>query len=67
MQVKPTTPPEDLPFEAILVQPKADDTKLGPLIVYPHGGPHSAYPDGFFPNVAFLCHLGFSVLLVNFR
>ena len=67
LQLQPTTPPEDVPFEAVLVRGEADASKPAPLIVYPHGGPHSAYPDGFFPTVAFLCHLGFSVLLVNFR
>ena len=67
LQLQPTTPPEDLPFEAILVRGEADASKPAPLVLYPHGGPHSAYPDGFFPTVAFLCHLGFSVLLVNFR
>ena len=67
LQLQPTTPPEDVPFEAVLVRGEADASKPAPLIVYPHGGPHSAYPDGFFPAVAFLCHLGFSVLLINFR
>ena len=37
-----------------------------PLIVLPHGGPHSALTTGYSLNVAAFVALGFSVLLVNY-
>ena len=39
-----------------------------PLIVVPHGGPHSAIPTSYIPAYAFLCvYLGAAVLQVNYR
>ncbi|KAJ2613646.1 hypothetical protein H4S08_002080 [Coemansia sp. RSA 1365] len=37
-----------------------------PLIVYPHGGPHSTFTTTYNAQVAGLARLGFGVLLVNF-
>jgi len=51
-------------FEAILVQKKQ---KTESLIVYPHGGPHSAYLCEWSYNVAIMYSLGYAVLMVNFR
>ncbi|KAJ1945446.1 hypothetical protein EC988_005753, partial [Linderina pennispora] len=44
------------------------DDKPGsrPLVVQPHGGPHSTYTLDFSPTAAALAQLGFGVLLVNF-
>ena len=39
-----------------------------PLIVVPHGGPHSVIPTSYIPAYAFLClYLGAAVLQVNYR
>ncbi|XP_054634012.1 acylamino-acid-releasing enzyme isoform X1 [Dunckerocampus dactyliophorus] len=57
-----------LDFEALLIKPKdlKDDVKL-PLIVYPHGGPHSVIVADWLLSSAVLCRMGFAVLLVNYR
>ncbi|XP_023676839.2 acylamino-acid-releasing enzyme isoform X1 [Paramormyrops kingsleyae] len=70
-----TPPPEQenskypgLDFEAILLKPK--NTKEGttlPLIVSPHGGPHSVFVAEWFLSCAVLCKMGFAILLVNYR
>uniref|UniRef100_A0A673G9I6 acylaminoacyl-peptidase n=1 Tax=Sinocyclocheilus rhinocerous TaxID=307959 RepID=A0A673G9I6_9TELE len=68
-------PPEEdnsqypgLDFNAILLKPKemTAGSKL-PLIVMPHGGPHSVLVSEWFLSTAVLCKMGFSVLLVNYR
>ncbi|XP_058498461.1 acylamino-acid-releasing enzyme isoform X3 [Solea solea] len=70
-----TPPPEQensqysgLDFEAVLIKPKEvkDGVKL-PLIVSPHGGPHSVVVAEWFLSTAVLCRMGFAVLLVNYR
>lgn len=38
-----------------------------PLVVYPHGGPHSRDTKDFDPMIQYLSQLGFAVLQVNFR
>ena len=38
-----------------------------PLIVWPHGGPHSIVTTDFKTVVMFFCQLGFGVLFVNYR
>ncbi|XP_064488040.1 acylamino-acid-releasing enzyme-like isoform X1 [Ornithodoros turicata] len=61
------SPPDEsnMIFEATLVTPK-NETDL-PLIVWPHGGPHTSFHAGFqlFPILFVKC--GFAVLLVNYR
>ncbi|KAJ1957188.1 hypothetical protein GGI12_005095 [Dipsacomyces acuminosporus] len=42
------------------------DPALRPLIVQPHGGPHSAYTLDYNAMAAALARLGFGVLLINF-
>uniref|UniRef100_I3K3E5 Acylamino-acid-releasing enzyme n=1 Tax=Oreochromis niloticus TaxID=8128 RepID=I3K3E5_ORENI len=70
-----TPPPEQdnsqypgLDFDALLIKPKEvkDGVKL-PLIVIPHGGPHSVIVAEWGLSVAVLCKMGFAVLLVNYR
>jgi acylaminoacyl-peptidase len=51
-------------FEAMLVK---KDERNGFLVVFPHGGPHSAFSCEFSPHVAILVSLGYAVLLVNYR
>lgn len=43
------------------------DKKAPPLIVYPHGGPHSRDSKTFDPMIQFLTKAGYAVLQVNFR
>eukprot|EP00986_Skeletonema_menzelii_P013582 scaffold8048_cov134-Skeletonema_menzelii.AAC.2 len=51
----------------LLLPDDAGDEKL-PLIVVPHGGPHSATPTTFVPSYGYLCQHGrYAVLHVNFR
>uniref|UniRef100_A0A8C9V7I8 Acylamino-acid-releasing enzyme n=1 Tax=Scleropages formosus TaxID=113540 RepID=A0A8C9V7I8_SCLFO len=70
-----TPPPEQdntkypgLDFEAIFLKPKnvKEGTKL-PLIVIPHGGPHSVFVAEWLLSSAVLCKMGFCMLLVNYR
>ncbi|XP_075901966.1 acylamino-acid-releasing enzyme-like isoform X2 [Nelusetta ayraudi] len=70
-----TPPPEqqntqypDLDFEALVVQPKEvkDGVKL-PLVVIPHGGPHSVFVADWLLSSSVLVRMGFAVLLVNYR
>ncbi|XP_056129296.1 acylamino-acid-releasing enzyme isoform X4 [Lampris incognitus] len=75
-QILTFTPPPDqdnsqysgLDFEALLVKPKQvkDGVKL-PLIVTPHGGPHSVIVSEWLLSTSVLCRMGFAVLLVNYR
>mmetsp|Transcript_10300 Transcript_10300/g.15627 ORF Transcript_10300/g.15627 Transcript_10300/m.15627 type:complete len:825 (+) Transcript_10300:104-2578(+) len=51
----------------LLLPDDAGNEKL-PLIVVPHGGPHSATPTSFVPSYGYLCQHGkYAVLHVNFR
>ena len=38
-----------------------------PLILWPHGGPHSVITTSFMSDVYFFMMLGYSVLFVNYR
>ena len=38
-----------------------------PLVVSPHGGPHSTFTDDYYETSRLLCQLGYAVLLVNYR
>ncbi|KAM6924857.1 acylamino-acid-releasing enzyme-like [Xenentodon cancila] len=70
------TPPQEqdnsqypgLDFEALLIKPKEvkDAVKL-PLIVVPHGGPHSVIVAEWLLSFSVLCRMGFAILLVNYR
>lgn len=53
-------------YEAVLLSPESTNESV-PLIVWPHGGPHSAFISGFdLYRVAF-AKLGFVVCCVNYR
>eukprot|EP00612_Vaucheria_litorea_P001100 CAMPEP_0171459608 /NCGR_PEP_ID=MMETSP0945-20130129/4823_1 /TAXON_ID=109269 /ORGANISM="Vaucheria litorea, Strain CCMP2940" /LENGTH=742 /DNA_ID=CAMNT_0011985659 /DNA_START=140 /DNA_END=2364 /DNA_ORIENTATION=- len=58
---------ENLSFEAILIKPNSSEKVAFPLIVIPHGGPHSAHSTSFVAEYAFLCGIGYALLLVNYR
>lgn len=70
-----TPPPEQensqypgLDFEALLIKPKQlkDGAKL-PLVVMPHGGPHSVFVADWFLSSSAMCRMGFASLLINYR
>ncbi|NWQ93971.1 ACPH enzyme, partial [Burhinus bistriatus] len=57
-----------LDFDAILLRPsEGPATQKHPLVVMPHGGPHSIFTAGWMLYPAALCRVGFAVLLVNYR
>ena len=51
-------------FSSIYIGPAA---KNCPLIVWPHGGPHSIIPWAFSSDVYYLISQGFACLLINYR
>ncbi|XP_069500275.1 acylamino-acid-releasing enzyme-like isoform X2 [Ambystoma mexicanum] len=58
----------DLDFEGILLTPQQTDGAVPfPLVVYPHGGPHSVFGATWDLAPAVFCCLGFAVLMVNYR
>lgn len=57
-----------LDFESIFLKPRSvlPEDRL-PLVVYPHGGPHSVFVSEWMLFPAVLCKMGFAVQLVNYR
>ncbi|KAL8591404.1 hypothetical protein ACOMHN_022210 [Nucella lapillus] len=58
-----------LDFEAILYLPlkEGKDDAKPPLVLFPHGGPHSSFSCDFMLNPAVFALCGFAVLCVNYR
>ncbi|XP_038666652.1 acylamino-acid-releasing enzyme isoform X1 [Scyliorhinus canicula] len=55
-------------FECILLLPGAKrEGDSPPLVVWPHGGPHSIFTAEWMLYPVALCRLGFALLLVNYR
>ena len=54
-------------FNSIYFGPKTGAQKSHPLIVVPHGGPHSSFANIFSIDYSVFSLLGFGVLLVNYR
>lgn len=54
-------------FTAIYIGPKAGKDCEVPLIVWPHGGPHSSFSNNMFLELSLFNNFGFGVLLVNYR
>ncbi|WP_156762849.1 alpha/beta hydrolase family protein [Woeseia oceani] len=54
-------------LQGYLTMPLAPAAEKPPLIVFPHGGPHSRDYQYFSPYVQFFANRGFAVLQVNFR
>ncbi|CAG9830078.1 unnamed protein product [Diabrotica balteata] len=54
-------------FNAIYIGPKSGSNHSVPLIVWPHGGPHSVFGNYLFLEEAMYLLHGFAVLLINFR
>jgi len=63
----PPTPPLNLPFTAHYIGPESGEQSSTPLIVWPHGGPHSVITTEYKTVVRFFASLGFGVLFVNYR
>ncbi|CAG0879625.1 unnamed protein product [Darwinula stevensoni] len=58
---------EEKNFHAILTcLPKSGSMKY-PLVLFPHGGPHSVFTNEFSSHVAMFTACGYAVLLVNYR
>jgi len=56
------------PVEGILILPSESRNHPVPLIVVPHGGPHSCTPTSYIPSYAYLSQGGkYAILHVNFR
>ncbi|XP_017769559.1 PREDICTED: acylamino-acid-releasing enzyme-like isoform X2 [Nicrophorus vespilloides] len=53
-------------FTAIYLGPKSAESKI-PLIVWPHGGPHSAYANNLFLEGCFFLSQGYGMVLINYR
>lgn len=58
---------DGLPLRAWLTRPKNRPDGPGPLVLLPHGGPHSRDDNDFDPWTEFLASRGYTVLQVNFR
>ena len=59
---------EDVLFSSIYIGPETPVTgKKVPLILWPHGGPHSVIPTSFMSDVYYFLMLGYGVLFVNYR
>lgn len=59
---------EGIPMHTILLLPNITKYPNPPLIVVPHGGPHSVSSTTYVPSLAYMCgHGGYAVALVNYR
>ena len=60
-------PSDQTRLQSLFLTPK-NKSKKPPLIVVPHGGPHSVSSTAYLPSTAFLCaHGEYAILLVNYR
>ncbi|XP_063797510.1 acylamino-acid-releasing enzyme isoform X2 [Pseudophryne corroboree] len=57
-----------LDYESIFLKPQQlrEQCRV-PLVVFPHGGPHSSFVSEWMLFPAVLCRMGFAVQLVNYR
>ena len=57
-----------VPIGSILLLPEGAGEEKPPLIVVPHGGPHTCMSTSYVPSYSFLCKHGrYAILHVNFR
>lgn len=54
-------------FNSIYFGPRSGSSASTPLIVTPHGGPHSSYSNSFSLDQTVFALLGFGILQVNYR
>ncbi|XP_067684751.1 acylamino-acid-releasing enzyme-like isoform X1 [Haliotis asinina] len=60
----------DLDYESVLCMPKSSSLPADykpPLIVFPHGGPHTTFDCQYQTYTAGFCLCGYAVLMVNYR
>ncbi len=66
--ILPTHGNVKVPVGCILMVPENSENAKLPMIVVPHGGPHTCMSTSFFPTYGFLCKHGrYAILHVNFR
>jgi dipeptidyl aminopeptidase/acylaminoacyl peptidase len=58
---------DGMKLNGYLTLPQRADGRKPPLVVFPHGGPHSRDRQNFDPFVQFFASRGYAVLQVNFR
>ncbi|MGH8166595.1 MAG: alpha/beta hydrolase family protein [Woeseiaceae bacterium] len=58
---------DGMKLNGYLTLPQQNDGRKPPLVVFPHGGPHSRDSQYFDPFVQFFASRGYAVLQVNFR
>ena len=56
-----------VPIGSILLLPEGAGEEKLPLIVVPHGGPHTCMSTSYIPSYGYLCKHGYAILHVNFR
>ena len=64
--ITPSTGPA-LPYTGHYIGPAQGGASSVPLIMWPHGGPHSVITTDYKNIVMFFCQLGYGVLFVNYR
>lgn len=68
MNIHPEHGDVKAPVGLVLLLPQVSDGEKLPLIVVPHGGPHTCMSTAFVPSYAYLCNHGrYAILHVNFR
>ena len=67
MNVQPEHGDVKVPVGLILLVPDDVGEEKLPLIVVPHGGPHTCMSTSYLPSYSYLCKNGYAVLHVNFR
>eukprot|EP00562_Extubocellulus_spinifer_P020035 CAMPEP_0178590906 /NCGR_PEP_ID=MMETSP0697-20121206/28495_1 /TAXON_ID=265572 /ORGANISM="Extubocellulus spinifer, Strain CCMP396" /LENGTH=790 /DNA_ID=CAMNT_0020227711 /DNA_START=70 /DNA_END=2440 /DNA_ORIENTATION=- len=68
LNVSPSHGEVAAPVQAILMFPDNPSNDKLPLIVVPHGGPHSCTATGYIPSYSYLCRHGkYAILHVNYR
>lgn len=63
----PESGSSEMHFSSIYVGPMSGEAASVPLIVWPHGGPHSVITTSFINDVYFFVSQGFACLLINYR
>ena len=58
---------EHVKSSAIFIGPAKSDGKPAPLILWPHGGPHSVLAATFYASAYYFNLLGYAILFVNYR
>lgn len=68
LNVSPSHGEVAAPVQAVLLLPDNPSNEKLPLIVVPHGGPHSCTTTGYIPSYSYLCQHGkYAILHVNYR